>query len=178
MLHAIATPNVGRPIVHHLQDGAAVWGQRITPSVAHIIQIQKELAIGYSRVAPGIVFECVAGTVLMPHVIDPSRLRLHADAAVFRRACGGCASSIDAVLHCDVGVNCRLKLWGAVIAAEIAASVSLQSGDCSITLPVVFTVTFWEIAHSSQSQMSGVDTEKDERINLLESKVALSMCSQ
>lgn len=178
MLHAIATPNVGRYIVHHLQEGAAVWGQRITPSVAHIIQIHKELGIGYSRVAPGIVFESVTGTVLMPHVIDQSRLRLHADAAVFRRARGGCAGNIDAVLHCDVGVDCRLKLWGTVTAEETAVVVSAQTGDCGITVPVAFTVTFWEIAHSLQSQMQGVDTEKDQRIKVLESRVAMSMCSQ
>lgn len=178
MLHAIVTPNVGRPVVHHFQEGAAVWGQEITPSIAHIVQLEKELPIGYSRVAPGIVFEIVTGAVFMPHVIDSKHFRFHADMAAFHQAGGALGSELSAVLSCDVGADCMLKLWGN-IASERSNTVSrVEPNDRGMTLPVSFRVTFWEIARFPAPRMRYTDALKGDRIQSLEAKVALSMCSQ
>ncbi|MGO8550108.1 hypothetical protein ACC732_36535, partial [Rhizobium ruizarguesonis] len=74
-------------------EGAAVWGQAITPSIAHLVQVHRELSIDYAQIRPGIVFETVPSIAMLPHVIDTSTFRIHVDAAVFRHT----ASAIEAV---------------------------------------------------------------------------------
>lgn len=182
MLNSVVTPNRGHPVVHHFAAGAAVWGQKITPSIAHLVQSQRRIAIDYERVAPGIVFQVVSGQVMIPHVVDQSTFRFHADAATLRHAMSSPEATPDAVLRCEVGDACALRLWGRVAMQEQAPQWEHQSHDGSaMTVPIIFTVTFWEISRSSEAQIRNLTreaAEKDSVIRELSGKVALAMCSQ
>jgi hypothetical protein len=182
MLNSVVTPNRGHPVVYYFASGAAVWGQAITPSIAHLVQTQRWIAIDYARIAPGIVFQIVSGQVMTPHVIDQSTFRLHADAATLRQAMSSPEATPDAVLRCEVGDACALKLWGRVSKDEQAPPWDPQSHDgAAMTVPIIFTVTFWEIAPSSEAQIRNLTrevAEKDRLIRELTGKVALAMCSQ
>lgn len=184
MLQTIACPNVGHSIVHHFGEGAAVWGQAITPSIAHLVQAHRELAIDYSRVRPGIVFEIDKGIATLPHVIDASTFRLHAEASAFRHAAGRPGAVVEAVITCDVGAECTLKLWGRVMTEDPAQGWELSrhvDREDAATIPVIFAVSFWEVSRATDArieQMIRESAEKDRKIRELESKVALSMSSQ
>lgn len=182
MLHSIVAPNMGHPVVHHFGEGAAVWGQAVTPSVAHLVQTCRDIAIDYSRVGPGIVFEVVSGPATLPHVVDASTFRFHAEATAFRTAAGRPNSTIDVVLRCEVGDECSMKLWGRVSAENPALlwDRPFRRGQ-GITIPVLFTLSFWEISRTPDARMHRLikdATEKDRRIRELEAQVALSMCAQ
>ncbi|RKD35940.1 hypothetical protein BJ928_12719 [Rhizobium sp. WW_1] len=184
MLHAIVCPNVGHAIVHHFGAGAAVWGQSITPSVAHLLRERHELEIDYSRIRPGIVFEAVRGLVTSPSVSNASTIRLRAEAPAFRHAVGRPHTPIESMLHCDLGIDSALRLWGSVKADDQPQAAQQPGGancDSATTLPIVFTVTFWEIRRSGDARIDRLMSEaaeKDRRIRELEAKVALAMCAQ
>ncbi|NKK82270.1 hypothetical protein [Rhizobium leguminosarum] len=184
MLQSITCPNIGHAIVHHFGEGAAVWGQTITPSVAHLVQAQRELAIDYSRIRPGIVFETVSSVAMLPHVIDGSTFRVYVESTAFRRTVVRREAALEAFIRCDAGAECTLKLWGRV-ATESPSQQSdhLTAIDHKVaaTLPVIFTVTFWEISRAPDARMEQMlkeVSEKDRKIRELEAKVALSMCPQ
>jgi len=171
---------MGHSIVHHFREGAAVWGQVITPSVAHLIQSHRELPIDFSRIRPGIVFEVETGFGMLPHVIDASTLRLHVGAAAFRHAAGRPEATVEAVTRLDVGGECSLKVWGRATAEEPLRRDPSGSHNLASTVPVIFTVTFWEISRASDArfdQLLRESAEKDGEIQQLRAKVALAMCS-
>lgn len=184
MLQTVVCPNIGHSIVHHFGEGAAVWGQAITPSIAHLVQAHSEVAIDYSRVRPGIIFEINRGIAKLPHVISSSTFRLHAEAAAFRHATGRQEAAVDVVVHCEVGANCTLKLWGRVTAEDPAqhwGAPGRAHHDTAATIPVIFVVTFWEICRALDTRVDQLvreSAEKDRRIGELESKLALAMCAQ
>ncbi|PKA39926.1 hypothetical protein N2599_29290 (plasmid) [Rhizobium sullae] len=184
MLQSITCPNIGHAIVHHFGEGAAVWGQAITPSIAHLVQAHRELAIDYSRIRPGIVFETVSSVAMLPHVIDGSTFRIHVESTAFRRTVVRREAAVEAFVRCDTGAGCTLKLWGRV-ATESPSQQSDQlaaiDDRTAATVPVIFTVTFWEISRAPDARMEQMIkevSEKDRKIRELELKVALSMCSQ
>ena len=182
MQHSVVCPNIGHSIVHHFREGAAVWGQAITPSIAHLVQARSELALDYSRIRPGIVFETVPSIAVLPHVINASTFRIHADANVFRHIAGHSGAAIEATLHCDAGAECLLKLWGRVEAEDgDARQDRLPNGNGNATVAVLFTVSFWEISRAAGPRMQTMIREsenKDRKIRELELKVALAVCSQ
>ncbi|SCB49886.1 hypothetical protein GA0061101_13160 [Rhizobium lusitanum] len=182
MQHSVVCPSIGHSIVHHFGEGAAVWGQAITPSIAHLVQVHRELAIDYSQIRPGIVFDTVPSIAMLPHVIDTSTFRLHADAAVFRHTAGRSGTAMEAVLRCDAGGECSLKLWGRVVAEDgVQQPDQLSPTGGGSTLPVLFTVAFWEISRATDARMQSMITEsaeKDRKIRELEATIALAMCSQ
>lgn len=181
MLHSIVCPSMGHSIIHHFGEGAAVWGQVITPSIAHLIQSQRELPIDFSRVRPGIVFEAETGVAMLPHVIDVSALRLHVGVATFRHAAGRSGAAIDAVVRVDVGGDCTLKVWGRATAEDPLRQEQFGARDTASAIPVIFNVTFWEISRASDNssdELRRSSAEKDREIQRLRSQVALAMCSQ
>ncbi|MGV1761715.1 hypothetical protein ACQZ6F_32130 [Rhizobium sp. A22-96] len=184
MLQTVVCPNIGHSIIHHFDEGAAVWGQAITPSIAHLVQVHHEVAIDYTRVRPGIVFEVNRGVAMLPHVTGPSTFRLHAEAAAFRHAVGRPSTAVDVVVHCEVSAGCALKLWGRVTAEDPAqkwGTPGRADRDTTATIPVIFAVTFWEISRAVDTRLDQLmreAAEKDRRIGELESKVALAMCAQ
>lgn len=184
MLQTVVCPNIGHSIVHHFDEGAAVWGQAITPSIAHLVQAHHEVAIDYTRVRPGIVFEVNRGVAMLPHVTGPSTFRLHAEATAFRNATGRLATPVDVVVHCEVSAGCMLKLWGRVTAEDPAQQWGASGRahhNIAATIPVMFTVTFWEISRAVDTRVDRLmreSAEKDRRIEELESKLALAMCAQ
>lgn len=181
MLHSIVYPSMGPFIMHHFGKGAAVWGQVITPSIAHLIQYHRELPIDFSRIRPGIVFEVETGTAMLPHVIDVSTLRLHVGAATFRQAVGRAGASVDAVVRIDVGGDCALKVWGKATAEKLSPPEQSRSHDPASTTPTVFNVTFWEISRANDArfdQLLRESVEKDREIERLRGQMALAMCSQ
>ncbi|MDL2409118.1 hypothetical protein PY650_26475 [Rhizobium calliandrae] len=181
MLHSIVCPSMGHSIIHHFAEGAAVWGQVITPSVAHLIQSQRELPIDFSRVRPGIVFEAETGVAMLPHVIDATALRLHVGADAFFHAAGRSGAAIEAVARIVVGGDCTLKVWGRATAEDPLRQKQLRARDKASTIPVIFNVTFWEISRASDGsfdQLRRASAEKDREIHRLRSQVALAMCSQ
>lgn len=179
MLHTVTCPTMGHSILHHFAEGAAVWGNVITPSVAHVIQSHRELAIGYSRVRPGIVFETVDAIAMQPHVIDVSTLRLHVEASALRHAAGRPDPAVEAVIKCSAGTDCTLRLWGR-IKPEASAPSCGKARSAPVSIPAIFTAAFWEISADdartgrTMSDIAG----KDRKIRALEARVALSMCSQ
>lgn len=184
MLQTVVCPNIGHSMVHHFGEGAAVWGQAITPSIAHLVQARHEVAIDYSRVRPGIVFEINRGVAILPHVTGFSTFRLHAEIAAFRHAAGRPTATVDVVVHCEAGAGCTLKLWGHV-SAEDPAQQWEASGrtnrDITATIPVILAVTFWELSRAVDTridQLMRESAEKDRRIGELELKVALAMSAQ
>jgi hypothetical protein len=172
---------MGHSITHHFAEGAAVWGQVITPSIAHLIQSQRELPIDFSRVRPGIVFEAETGVAMLPHVIDASALRLHVGTTAFRHAAGRSSAAIDAVVRIDVGGDCTLKVWGRATAEDPLRLEQFGARDAASTIPVIFNLTFWEISRASDSSFDELrrdSADKDREIQRLRSQVALAMCSQ
>ncbi|KAA1177173.1 hypothetical protein FP026_25055 [Rhizobium tropici] len=181
MLHSIVCPSIGHSIIHHFGEGAAVWGQVITPSIAHLIQSQRELPIDFSRVRPGIVFEVETAAAMLPHVIDASTLRLHVGATPFRHTAGRPYATIESVVRIDVGGDCTLKVWGRATAEDRLLQEQSRTRDAASTIPVIFTVTFWEISRASDSsfdQLRRESADKDREIQRLRSQVTLAMCSQ
>jgi hypothetical protein len=184
MLQTVVCPNIGHSIVHHFDEGAAVWGQAITPSIAHLVQAHREVAIDYTRTRPGIVFEVNRGVAMLPHVTGPSTFRLHAEAAAFRHAAGRPATAVEVAVHCEVSAGCALKLWGRVTAEDPAqhwGASGRPHHNIAATIPVIFVVTFWEISRAADTcvdQLMRETAEKDRRIEELESKIALVMCAQ
>lgn len=184
MLQTIVCPNVGHSIVHHFDEGAAAWGRALTPSIAHLLQCQLELSIDYTRVRPGIVFDTHKGGASLPHIIDTSTFRLEADIGAFRHAVGQPGASVDASITIDVGPDCLLKFWGSVALAVPIASwnrAMIGDGGAAQTIPVHFTLAFWEISHALDSRHERIMrkvAEKDQRIRELEDRLAMSMCSQ
>jgi hypothetical protein len=183
MLQSITCPNTGQAVVGHFGKSAAVWGRTITPSIAHLVQTQRELAIDYSRIHSGIVLENASSVAMLPHVIDESTFRIHAESMAFHPFVAT-REAAEAFVSCDAGAECTLKLWGCV-ATESPLQQSNQLADIydktATTIPVIFTVTFWEISRSADirmEQMIREGAEKDCKIRELELKVALSMCSQ
>ncbi|MBY5865354.1 hypothetical protein [Rhizobium leguminosarum] len=180
MLQSITCPNIGHDIVHHFGEGAAVWGQTITPSIAHLVQAQRELAIDYSRIRPGIVFETVSSVAMLPHVIDGSTFRAHVESTAFRRTVVRREAAVEAFIRCDAGAECTLKLWGRVASQRSDHLLATDDKDAA-TVPVIFTVAFWEISRAPDTRMEQMireASEKDRKIRELEGKAALSMCSQ
>ncbi len=181
MLHSIVCPSMGHSIIHHFAEGAAVWGQVITPSIAHLIQSQRELSIDFSRVRPGIVFEAETGVAMLPHVIDASTLRLHIGTTAFRNAAGRPDATIEVVVRIDVGGDCTLKIWGRATAENPLRQEQSRAHDTAPTIPVIFNVTFWEISRASDSNFDHLrreSAEKDREIQRLRAQIALAMCSQ
>jgi len=181
MLYSLVCPSMGHAIVHHFGEGAAVWGQAITPSIAHLIQSQRELPIDFSRVRPGIVFEAETGAAMLPHVIDASTLRLHVGTGVFRHAAARADARVDAVVRIDVGGDCTLKVWGRATAEELPKQEQSRNHDAASTTPIMFNVTFWEISRANDArfdQLLRESAEKDREIRQLRAQVSLAMCSQ
>jgi len=181
MLHSVVCPSMGHSIIHHFGEGAAVWGQMITPSIAHLIQSHRELPIDFSRVRPGIVFEVETGAAMLPHVIDASTLRLHVGTAAFRHAAGRADATVEAVARIDVGGDCTLKVWGRATAEEPSRQKQSRTRDLTSTTPIIFNVTFWEISRANDARFDQLlceSAEKDREIQQLRAKVALAMCSQ
>ncbi|WP_105402502.1 hypothetical protein [Neorhizobium sp. T7_12] len=184
MLQSITCPNIGHAIVHHFGEGAAIWGQAITPSIAHLVQTQRALAIDFSRIRHGIVFETVSSVAMLPHVIDGSTFRIHVESTAFRRTIVRREAAVEAFVRCDTGAGCTLNIWGRV-ATESPSQQSDQlaaiEDKTAATVPVIFTVTFWEISRAPNARMEQMIrqvSEKDRKIRELELKLALSMCSQ
>lgn len=171
MLQTVVRPNISQALHHSFGNGATVWGHAITPSIAHMLQGHRELGIRYSEIRPGPVFEICDGVALLPHVIDASTLRLHAEASAFRRVTNQSESAVEAVVRCAIGDACNLKLWGCISAENTSRTSEAASRDMTITLPVIFDVAFWEI---SPMKAPGKERESQE----LRARVALSTCSQ
>ena len=181
MLYSIVCPSMGHSIIHHFGEGAAVWGQVITPSIAHLIQSRRELPIDFSRVRPGIVFEVETGVAMLPDVIDASALRLHVGAAAFCHAAGWSGAAVEALARVDIGGDCTLKVWGRATAENPLQQDQFRIRGVASTTPIIFTVTFWEISRASDStfdQLRRESADKDREIKQLRSQVALAMCSQ
>lgn len=181
MLHSVVCPNMGHAIVHHFGEGAAVWGQVITPSIAHLLQSESELPIDFSRVRPGIVFEVETAGALLPHVIDASTLRVHVGTTAYRHAAGRADATVEAVVRIDVGSECTLKVWGRATAENPAPQEPAGLRESAPTTPVIFKVTFWEISRANDArfdQLVRETAEKDREIRDLRAQVALAMCSQ
>ncbi|TXH85548.1 MAG: hypothetical protein E6Q77_00100 [Rhizobium sp.] len=182
MLQTIVAPNAGHPVVYNLAEGASVWGHVITPSIAHLIQLDREIAVDYSRVGAGVAFQSVSGTAMLPHVVDEKTVRLQAETTAFRDAAGNPQTGTDSILHVRASDDCTLKLWG-----QVAPEDPLLRGDHPIradqgeTIPVTFTLSFWEISRMPDARMTALlhaAAEKDRKIGKLEAQVALAMCSQ
>ncbi|MCY1666685.1 hypothetical protein [Rhizobium sp. SL86] len=181
MLHSIACPGMGPEIVHHFAEGAAVWGQVITPSIAHLIQSHRALPIDFSRVRPGIVFEIETSTATLPHVIDASTMRMQMAASAFRHAAGRADATVDAVARIDLGGDCTLKVWGRVTAETQCSPEQTCNRDLPSTTSIIFKVTFWEIARASdlrRDQLLREAAEKDLEIQKLRTQAVLARCSQ
>ena len=181
MLHSVVCPSMGHAIVHHFGDGAAVWGQVITPSIAHLLQSERNFPIDFSRVRPGIVFEVETARALLPHVIDASTLRVHAGTTAYRRAAGRADATVEAVIRVDVGGDCTLKVWGRATAESPAPQETASISNPASTTPMIFKVTFWEISRANDArfdQLLRESAEKDREIRELRAQVALAMCSQ
>lgn len=181
MLHSVVCPSVGHAIVHHFGEGAAVWGQVITPSIAHLLQSERDFPIDFSRVRPGIVFEVETARALLPHVIDASTLRVHVGTTAYRHAAGRADGTVEAVVRIDVGGDCTLKVWGRATAENPAPQEPASISNPASTTPIVFKVTFWEISRANDArfdQLLRETAEKDREIRELRAQVALAMCSQ
>lgn len=181
MLHSVVCPSMGHAIVHHFGDGAAVWGQVITPSIAHLLQSESELPIDFSRVRPGIVFEVERAGALLPHVIDVSTLRVHVGTTAFRHAAGRADATVEAVIRVDIDGDCTLKVWGRATAESPAPQEPAGLREPASTTPVVFKVTFWEISRANDARFDQLlleAAEKDREIQELRAQVALAMSSQ
>jgi hypothetical protein len=183
VLHSFACPDIGHSIAHHFGEGAAVWGQTLTPSIAHLLQAHNELTIDYARVGPGIVFSADKGSVMLPYVLDTASFRLHAETSAFRHAAGHPSATVEAAIAFDVGAGCTLKIWGRV-AMEASArdwKPASMTNESTHTVPVIFALAFWEISKGADARMAQIireSAEKDRKIRELESRVALAMCSQ
>lgn len=75
----------------------------------------------------------------------------------------------EAFVSYDTGAECTLKLWGCV-ATESPLQQSNQLADIydktATTIPVIFTVTFWEISRSADIRMEQMirgGAEKDRK---------------
>ncbi|TCR79578.1 hypothetical protein [Rhizobium sp. BK376] len=181
MLHSIVCPSMGHSIIHPFAEGAAVWGQVITPSIAHLIQSQRELPIDFSRVRPGIVFEVETGVAMLPHVIDASTLRLHVETSAFRHGTARPDASVEAVVRIDVGGDCTLKVWGKARAEEPTQREQSRNRNLTSTTPVILAITFWEISRAPDARFDHLlreSAKNDREIRQLRSQVALAMCSQ
>jgi hypothetical protein len=121
---------------------------------------------------------------MLPHVIDGSTFRIHVESTAFRRTVVRREAALEAFIRCDAGAECTLKLWGRVATespSQQSDRLAAIDDKTATTMPVIFTVTFWEISRASDArmeQMIGQVSEKDRKIRELELKVALSMCSQ
>ena len=135
MLHSVVCPSMGHAIVHNFGEGAAVWGQVITPSIAHLLQSERELPIDFSRVRPGIVFEVETAGALLPHVIDASTLRVHVGTTAYRHAAGRGDATVEAVVRIDVGGDCTLKVWGSTTAENPSPHVPASIQERASTTP-------------------------------------------
>ncbi|MCX8279267.1 hypothetical protein OSJ77_03640 [Phyllobacterium sp. 0TCS1.6C] len=178
MLQSAISPNIGHAIVHHFGEGAAVWGRALTPSIAHAIQGSRTLTIDYSLVHPDTAFETVSSGAMLPHVINDSKFRVHVESSAFRRCAGRHGALTEALVRCDAGAECILKLWGTVVAES---SPQQSDDEFADTVPVIFAVTFWEISLARDLRMEQMLmelSERDKKIRELELKVALSMCSE
>jgi len=181
MLHSVVCPSMGHAIVHHFGEGAAVWGQVITPSIAHLLQSERELPIDFSRVRPGIVFEVETAGAMLPHVIDASTLRVHVGTTAYRHAAGRADVPVEAVIRVDVGGDCMLKVWGRATAANPSPQEPAGIPNSASTTPIVFKVTFWEISRLIDARVDQLlrdSADKDREIQQLRTQVALAMCSQ
>lgn len=181
MLHSVVCPSIGHAIVHHFGEGAAVWGQLVTPSIAHLLQSERELTINFSRVRPGIVFEVETAGALLPHVIDASTLRVHVRTTAYRYAAGRAAAAVEAVVRIDVGGDCMLKIWGRATVENPSPQEPASISEAASTTPIIFKVTFWEISRANDArfdQLLRQSVEKDREIQQLRAQIALAMCSQ
>jgi hypothetical protein len=181
MLHSVVCPSMGHAIIHHFGEGAAVWGQVITPSIAHLLQSERELRIDFSQVRPGIVFEVETAGALLPHVIDASTLRVHVGTTAYRHAAGRADATVEAVVRIDVGGDCTLKVWGRAMAENPSPQEPASIHNPASTTPMIFKVTFWEISRANDArfdQLLRESAEKDREIQRLRAQVALAMCSQ
>lgn len=181
MMHSIVCPSMGHAIVHHFGEGAAAWGQVITPSIAHLVQSQREIPIYFSRVRPGIVFEVETGIAMLPHVMDASTLRLHIGTTAFRHATGRPDATVETFIRLNVDSDCTLKFWGRASAEGPTGQEPSGKPEMASTVPVVFSVTFWEISRADDArfdQLQRESTAKDQEIQQLRAQVVLAMCSQ
>ena len=184
MMHALIAPNLGHPVVHHFGDGASVWGSAITPTVSHVVQNKGAVALEYTGIRPGIVFDAVSLPLSSLHVEDTSTIRLEADMAALRRAGLTEKLPLAALICIETENGCLLKMWGDLIAESSLASdrKSVASKDSTALALVPFKVTFWEISgftrDASTVELRRLVAEKDRRIRELEAKVALANCSQ
>lgn len=182
MLQTIIAPNAGHPVVHHLAEGASVWGQAITASIAHLIQLSHEIDIDYSRIGAGVVFQRVSGIAMLPHVLGEKAVRLQVETTAFRKATGSPRTGIDAVAHIRIGDGCTLKLWGHIALEDPSLRLDHPLRyDRGMTTPAIFTLSFWEVSRTSDTRMSMPVHEmadKNRKIRELEAMVALAMCSQ
>lgn len=182
MLQTIIAPNAGHPVVHHLAEGASVWGQAITASIAHLIQLSHEIDIDYSRIGAGIVFQRVPGMAMLPHVLSEKAVRLQVETAAFRKVTGNLRTGTDAIAYVGIGDGCTLKLWGHIAVEGSSLPLDLAGrGDRGMTTPAVFALSFWEVSRTSDVRSSTLlhdVAEKDRKIRELEAVVALATCSQ
>lgn len=182
MLQTITAPNIGHPIVYHFSEGASAWGQAIGPSVAHLLQRDRRLLISYSRVGAGVTIQQVSGHARLGNIIDDRSVRLEVDAREFHQVHGSAQTRSDARISCDVEGDCKLNLWGHLIADRPSqTSGSHLLPDESAETPAIFQVDFWEINRPGSDTISNLLADiaaKDRKIRELEAKVAFSMCSQ
>jgi hypothetical protein len=118
---------------------------------------------------------------LLPHVIDPSTLRVHVGTTAYRHAAGRLDATVEAVIRIDVGGDCALKIWGRATAENPAPQEPASIPHPASTTPIIFKVTFWEISRANDArfdQLLRESVEKDREIQQLRAQVALAMCSQ
>ncbi|MFK0166583.1 hypothetical protein [Rhizobium sp. NPDC090279] len=182
MLHTIIAPNAGHPVVHHIGEGASVWGHAITASIAHLIQLNHEIELDYSLIGAGVVFQRTSGAAMLPHVLGENAVRLQVEKATFRRAAGNPQIGTGAIACVSIGDSCILKLWGHIAVDDSSMRWDHPMGsDRGITVPAIFTVSFWEVSRTAETRLSTLlreTAEKDRRIRDLEAIVALTVCSQ
>jgi len=182
MLHSVVCPSAGHAIVHHFGEGAAVWGQLITPSIAHLLQSERELEIDFSLVRPGIVFEVERAGAFLSHIIDASTLRVDVGPSAYRHAAAGRASgTIEAVVHIEVGGDCILKVWGKATADNPTPQKLASIREPASATSVTFNITFWEISRRKDARSDQLQRElvqKDGEIQELRAQVSLAMSSQ
>ena len=142
------------------EEGRSPWGQRLSPSLAHFIEIRRSLSIAF----PNAGLQHAAGLGTLPHVLDPTSIRLHVDAALSLAMRRMQERSVGAILRCDIGDGCDLTAWG-----RLLLETPLNGRDPSArgaTAPAVFTLEFWEVSREAA------------RRRALETQAALSRCAQ
>lgn len=160
MLQSNAQFRQERQVVPLFEAGASPWGQRLSRSLAHFIDVGRSLSI----ICPDAGRQEAAGSGTLPHVLDPSTIRLHVDVALSLALRRTSDRSMGAILRCDIGEGCHLTIWGRLLLEMPPSERTLSARG--MTAPAVFMLEFWEVSREKA------------RIRALETQAALSRCSQ